>query len=144
MNKKKNQSVHLVFKRAIYNLIPVLSVSNIKRGKKVQVVPVLLKQHRRIVLINKWLLSSQKNKSNVRGIKTELISRLILDAIFKKGNAYGQKVENLKRAHNARYILLRPKDKNANIGFKDIQRYVLRKLKERYSKVETEKKKNQI
>jgi ribosomal protein S7 len=140
--QKKYQRVDLAFKRAVFNLIPILSTANVKRGKKVQVIPVLLKQHRRIVLINKWLLSNQKNKSNVRGINIDLISQLIIDAIRKKGNAYSQKVENSKKSYNSRYILLRPKGKDSIVGFKDLQGYVLRKLKERYDSVDEEEKIN--
>ena len=142
--QKKYQRVDLALKRAVFNLIPILSTANVKRGKKVQVVPVLLKQHRRIVLINKWLLSNQKNKSNVRGINIDLISQLIIDAIRKKGNAYSQKLENSKKAYNSRYILLRPKDKNSTVGFKDLQSYVLRKLKQRYESEDKDEKKTDI
>jgi ribosomal protein S7 len=51
--QKIKQDIQLAFQTAIFNLIPVLSVSNIKRGKRIQVLPVLLKPQRRMVLINK-------------------------------------------------------------------------------------------
>jgi ribosomal protein S7 len=47
------QDTEKAFRHAIFNLIPILSTSNIKKGKRVQVLPVMLKHKRRIVLINK-------------------------------------------------------------------------------------------
>jgi hypothetical protein len=43
-------------------------------------------------------------------------------------------MENQKRAYQARYILLRPRDDKSKVGFNDLQRYVLNKLKEKYLK----------
>jgi hypothetical protein len=42
-----------VLRVAISNLIPILGTSNVRRGRRVQTVPVLLKLRKRIVLINK-------------------------------------------------------------------------------------------
>jgi ribosomal protein S7 len=50
---KKKVNPEAVFRYAISNLIPVVGISNIKRGRKVETVPVLLKLRKRIVLINK-------------------------------------------------------------------------------------------
>jgi len=92
--KKKNKrklEYHSFLKGGISNLIPVLGTSNVRRGRKVQTVPALLKFRKRVVLINKWLISNQKNKSNVRGIKMSEVSRLIALSLINKGNAYDQK-----------------------------------------------------
>src|ERR1700754_2386804 len=42
-----------VIKFAISNLIPVLGTANVRRGRRVETVPVLLKLRKRIVLMNK-------------------------------------------------------------------------------------------
>jgi hypothetical protein len=47
------QDIEKAFQYAIFSLIPIIGTSNIKKGRRVQVVPVLLKYKRRIVLINK-------------------------------------------------------------------------------------------
>jgi ribosomal protein S7 len=55
MLKKRNINLDSdkVFKSAISNLIPVLSTANVRRGRRVETVPVLLKLRKRIVLMNK-------------------------------------------------------------------------------------------
>jgi len=105
--KRRKFNFHAAFRKAISNLIPILGTSNVKRGRKVETVPVLLKLRKRIVLINKWLISNQKNKSNVRGIKINDISRLILLSLLLKGNAYDQKIEYMHKVYAARHILLK-------------------------------------
>jgi hypothetical protein len=140
--QKKPQDTEIAFKQAVFNLIPILGTSNIKKGRKVQILPVLLKSKRRVVLINKWLLSSQKNKSNIRGVNSEDVAKIILFTLMKKGSAYDQKMDNQKRSYNARYMLLRPSNKaHSNVGFNDLQRYVLNKLKHKLKKTEGEKEK---
>src|SRR6201995_3459331 len=42
-----------IFKLAILNLIPVLGTANVRRGRRIETVPVLLKLRKRIVLMNK-------------------------------------------------------------------------------------------
>jgi ribosomal protein S7 len=51
--KRRRIDLHAAFRKAISNLIPILGISNVKRGRKVEAVPVLLKLRKRIVLINK-------------------------------------------------------------------------------------------
>ena len=53
--KKNNSNLDpdLIFKKAISKLIPVLGTSNVKRGRRIETVPVLLKLRKRIVLMNK-------------------------------------------------------------------------------------------
>jgi len=132
-----------VFKFAISNLIPVLGVSNVKRGRKIVTIPILLKLRKRIVLMNKWLISNQKNKSNVRGIKINEVSRLILHSIFNKGNIYEQKIENLKRAYVARHILLKMSGKKTNKrAFKHLQKQVIDSLEKKYEILEDVDKKS--
>jgi len=98
---------------AISNLIPIIGTSSVKRGRKVQTIPVFLKIRKRIVLINKWLISSQKNKTNVRGIKIDKIARLLLMAMIKKGNVYDQKIDYVDKAFTLRYLLLRKNKKKS-------------------------------
>jgi ribosomal protein S7 len=50
---KQRLDFDLVLRAAISNLIPILGTSNVRRGRRVQTVPVLLKLRKRIVLINK-------------------------------------------------------------------------------------------
>lgn len=133
--KKKRRKIvfYAAFKRAISNLIPILGISNVKRGRKVETIPVLLKLRKKIVLINKWLISNQKNKSNVRGIKINDVSRLILLSLLLKGNAYDQKVDYLKKAYAAKHILLKMRGRRFNKkAFRSYQNEVLKKLEEKY------------
>jgi ribosomal protein S7 len=51
--RKYNLNFNEVLRTSITNLIPVLGTSNVKRGRKIQTVPTLLKFRRRVVLINK-------------------------------------------------------------------------------------------
>jgi len=138
-NKKKNRkklkkvNFEATFRKAISNLIPILGISNVRRGRKVETVPVLLKLRKKIVLINKWLISNQKNKSNVRGIKINDVSRLILFALLLKGNAYDQKVDYMKKAYSARHILLKMGGRRFNKkAFKRYQKVVLKQLEKKY------------
>jgi len=129
-----------VFKLAISNLIPVLGTANVRRGRRIETVPVLLKLRKRIVLMNKWLISSQKNKSNVRGIKINDVSRLIALLLFDKGNAYDQKMDNLKRAYSARHILLKMGGRRVNKrAFRRLQNKVLAELKLKHGIVDKSK-----
>ena len=132
MLKKRNIRLDhdQVFKSAISNLIPVLGTANVRRGRRIETVPVLLKLRKRIVLMNKWLISSQKNKSNVRGVKINDVSRVIALLLFNKGNAYDQKMDNLKRAYSARHILLKMGGRRVNKrAFRRLQNKVLEELK---------------
>jgi len=123
----------LVLRAAISNLIPILGTSNVRRGRRVQIVPVLLKLRKRIVLINKWLISNQKNKSNVRGIKINEVSRLIASAFNSEGSAYDHKIDSLKRAYAAKHILLKMGKKRVNKrAFRRLQRRVLLALEKKH------------
>jgi len=133
--KKKYRHIDpdYVFKAAISNLIPVLSTANVRRGRRIETVPVLLKLRKRIVLMNKWLISSQKNKSNVRGIKIKDVSRLIALLLSDKGNAYDQKMENMKRVFSARHILLKMGGRRLNKrAFRRLQDKILEELKQKH------------
>jgi ribosomal protein S7 len=139
MLKKRNINLDSdkVFKSAISNLIPVLSTANVRRGRRVETVPVLLKLRKRIVLMNKWLISSQKNKSNVRGVKINDVARIIALLLFHKGNAYDQKMDNLKRAYSARHILLKMGGRRVNKrAFRRLQNKMLEELKIKHGIVE--------
>lgn len=127
----------IVLRLAFSNLIPVIGTANVRRGRRIETVPVLLKLRKRIVLMNKWLISNQKNKSNVRGIKINDVSRLIALLLFNKGNAYDQKIENLKRAYSARHILLKMGGRRVNKrAFRRLQNKVLEELKIKHGIVE--------
>lgn len=54
--KRRRIDLYVVFRKVILNLIFILGIFNVKRGRKVEVVFVLLKFRKRIVLINKWLI----------------------------------------------------------------------------------------
>jgi len=128
----------MFLKAGISNLIPVLGTSNVRRGRKVQTVPALLKFRKRVVLINKWLISNQKNKSNVRGIKINDVSRLIALSLIDKGSAYDQKMDNLKRAYAAKHILLRMGGRGVNKkAFKRFQRKILEELQKKHGILNT-------
>jgi len=135
LNKKtkKNLEFDMFLRKAIFNLIPVLGTSNVRRGWKVQTVPSLLKFRKRVVLINKWLIRNQKNKSNVRGIKINDVSRIIAYSHINKGSAYDQKMDNLKKAYAAKHILLRMGGRYVNKrAFKRLQKKVLLELEEKH------------
>ncbi len=135
LNKKtkKNLEFDMFLRKAIFNLIPVLGTSNVRRGWKVQTVPSLLKFRKRVVLINKWLIRNQKNKSNVRGIKINDVSRMIAYSHINKGSAYDQKMDNLKKAYAAKHILLRMGGRYVNKrAFKRLQKKVLLELEEKH------------
>jgi hypothetical protein len=79
------------------------------------------------------LISNQKNKSNVRGIKINEVSRLIALAFDSKGSAYEQKIESLKRAYAAKHILLKMGKKRVNKrAFRRLQRRVLLALEKKH------------
>jgi len=131
--KEQNLDFNLILRKSISNLIPILGVSNVRRGRKVQTVPALLKFRKRVVLINKWLIKNQKNRSNVRGIKVKDVSRLIALALFSKGGAYDQKIDILKRAYAAKHILLRMGGRRVNKrAFKRLQKKVLDALEKKH------------
>jgi len=136
---KKKVNPEAVFRYAISNLIPVVGISNIKRGRKVETVPVLLKLRKRIVLINKWLISSQKNKSNVRGIKVNDVARLILLAASLKGNAYDQKMDYTKKVYSSRHVLLKMGGRRNKRNFKRYQKTVLKELEAKYGVLKKKK-----
>lgn len=138
---KLNLDPDRVFKLAISNLIPILGIANVKRGRRIETVPVLLKLRKRIVLLNKWLISSQKNKSNVRGIKMNDVSRLLLLSLKGKGNVYDQKMENLKRVYSARHILLKMGGRRLNKrAFRRFQDELIEKLKIKHGFIDKEEK----
>lgn len=140
-NKKKNLNPDLLFKYAIFNLIPIIGTANVRRGRRIETIPILLKLRKRIVLINKWLISNQKNKSNVRGIKINDICRLIAYSLKDKGNAYDQKLDNLKKAYSARHILLKMGGRRLNKrAFRKLQNKVLKELKLKHDVISKEKK----
>ena len=90
--------------------------------------------------MNKWLISSQKNKSNVRGIKIKDVSRLIALLISLKGNAYDQKMDNLKRVYSTRHLLLKMKSKRLNRrSLRRYQNKVLERLKRKYGDLSLKK-----
>jgi hypothetical protein len=79
------------------------------------------------------LISNQKNKSNVRGIKINEVSRLIALAFDSKGSAYDQKIDSLKRAYTAKHILLKMGKKRVNKrAFRRLQRRVLLALEKKH------------
>jgi len=128
-------------REAIFKLIPVLGTSNVKRGWKVQTVPTLLKFRKKVVLINKWLIRNQKNKSNVRGIKINEVARIIGYAHIKRGSAYDQKMDNLKKAYAAKHILLKMGGRYINKrAFKRLQNKVLLELEEKHGILDTKTK----
>lgn len=132
ISKKRGEDPEVGLEIALFNLIPIIGMSNVRRGRKIQTVPVFLKPRKRIVLINKWLISSQKNKSNVRGIKIDNIAKLLLLALIKKGNAYGQKIEYVKKAFSLRYRLLRQGKRINKRAFNNFQEYILKKLQSKH------------
>lgn len=136
--KEQNLDFNVILRVAISNLIPILGTSNVRRGRKIQTVPSLLKFRKRVVLINKWLISNQKNRSNVRGIKINDVSRLIALSLFNKGSAYDQKIDSLKKAYSAKHILLRMGKRHVNKrAFKKLQKKVLRNLEKKHGIVNT-------
>jgi len=53
LKKRTKQDFDLAIKKAIFNLIPVIGVTNMRKGRRIELVPILLKLRKRIVLINK-------------------------------------------------------------------------------------------
>src|ERR1700759_5356754 len=51
--REQNLDFNVILRHSICNLIPVIGISNVRRGRKVQIVPALLKFRKRVVLINK-------------------------------------------------------------------------------------------
>jgi hypothetical protein len=79
------------------------------------------------------LIRNQKNKSNVRGIKINDVSRMIAYSHINKGSAYDQKMDNLKKAYAAKHILLRMGGRYVNKrAFKRLQKKVLLELEEKH------------
>jgi hypothetical protein len=80
------------------------------------------------------LISNQKNKSNVRGIKINEVSRLIASAFNNEGSAYDQKIDSLKRAYTAKHILLKMGKKRVNKrAFRRLQKRVLLALEKKHA-----------
>jgi ribosomal protein S7 len=103
--KKFGIETDYLFKRAITNLMPYIGFRNVRLGKKTHYVPLLLKKHRRFKLLNEWLLKSNKNKSNVRGLKINDVCKMFYDALFNKGPIFDLKAEHFKKAMSSRYLL---------------------------------------
>jgi hypothetical protein len=66
------------------------------------------------------------------------VSRLIAYSLINKGNAYEQKVDNLKKAYAAKHILLRMGGRYVNNrAFKRLQRKVLEELQQKHGILNT-------
>jgi len=53
-------------------------------GKIYHAVPSLAVGKRRFVIMLNWILKKQKDKTNVKGISVNDVSRHLIDAVYKK------------------------------------------------------------
>lgn len=107
--------------------MPVVGVSNIKKGRRVQKVPILLKQQKRYALINDWIIRRQKGTTNVRGVKIKSIGEEIMKCFFLKSKAKVVKDDYTKEALKARYILMQRGKKRFSSGFNSFRKKILEK-----------------
>lgn len=91
--------------KAINNLIPILSSTQKKMGKIYHAVPSLAVGKRRFVVMISWILKKQKNKTNVRGINIDDISRHLIDAVYKKGLLLKLKRQHLAYSLSGKHLL---------------------------------------
>jgi len=96
----------LYIKKALLNLLPYVGHMSKKIGRRVHIAPVFLKPNKRYVLMINWLIKSQKNKTNILGIKAKDVVNNIVNSFYKKGEAYKLRKLYIKKSLDSRYILL--------------------------------------
>jgi len=109
LKKKYKKNSIFVFKKSVLNLLPLVGIRNIKVGKKVLTLPFPLKNYRRFMLVNKWIIKNSKNKGNIRGINLMEICKSLNDSYLKRGPILKMKKDYLQLALNSRYLLHRKK-----------------------------------
>lgn len=97
--------------------MPVVGLSSIKRGKRIQKVPILLNQRRRYALINNWIIRKQKDTTNVRGVKIKSIGEELMNSFFLKSKTKVYRDDYTKDALKARYLLMRRGKTRVSPGF---------------------------
>lgn len=91
--------------KALNNLIPILSSTQKKMGKIYHAVPSLAVGKRRFVIMLNWILKKQKNKTNVKGISVNDVSRHLIDAVYKKGLLLKLKRQHLSYSLSGKHLL---------------------------------------
>lgn len=124
--EKKN----LALKEAIKNLLPFVGMSKIRRGRKVYVVPVKLKEYRRYVIMNDWILRRWRNYGRTRGIDLNRICQLLNDTVYGKGILLDIKDDYTDKALDSRYILMQKKGRGSLKFLNILKRKILKKKKQ--------------
>lgn len=91
--------------KAINNLIPILSSTRKKIGKVYHAIPSLALGKRRFVIIINWILKKQKNKTNIRGININDVSKHLIDSVDKKGLLFKLKRQHLAYSLSGKHLL---------------------------------------
>lgn len=91
--------------KALNNLIPILSSTQKKMGKIYHAVPSLAVGKRRFVIMLNWILKKQKDKTNVKGISVNDVSRHLIDAVYKKGLLMKLKRQHLAYSLSGKHLL---------------------------------------
>lgn len=119
--------VDFPIRKSILQIMPVVGISNIKKGRRVQKVPILLKQQKRYALINDWIIRKQRGTTNVRGVKIKSIGEEIMKCFFLKSKAKVIKDDYTKEALKARYILMQRGKKRFSPGFNSFRKKIYEK-----------------
>lgn len=100
---KKDPFIEL--RKAIDNLIPILTSTQKRVGKVYQAVPKLAIGNKRFIIMLSWIIKKQKGKSNILGIKINDVSKHLIDAVDKKGVLINLKKQNLAVALANKHLL---------------------------------------
>ena len=130
------KNFEILIKKTVRNLLPVLGLSKIKKGYKVQLVPILLKPNKRYVLMNNWILRKQKNKfgAKLRGIDINEVISLMLKASKNEGWLSEYKQDYLVEVLRARFALIGRRKGRKTKEFYKYKKAVYQKRFDKYKK----------
>ena len=126
--------------KAINNLIPILSSTQKKMGKIYHAVPSLAVGKRRFVIMINWILKKQKDKTNVKGISVNEVSKHLIDAVYKKGLLIKLKRQHLAYSLSGKHLLYM----NRRRSFISLRNYKKSSFKFFFNRFKRNKKKKKI
>jgi len=109
--------LYVIFKK----LLPIFTIAYKRMGNRYQPVPKLANKSVRIVLMIDWIVRGLKGKSNIRGVRSTDIVKILIDTYQGKGKAIANKKAFYRRALSGRHLLNNYRKKNRKLNFKRIR-----------------------
>jgi len=119
MKRKFRKDPIIILYSIFKKLVPIFSIAYKRIGNRYQPVPKLAGKNVRIVLMITWLIRNYRNKSNIRGVRIDDITKVLIDTYHDKGKALASKKAFYKRALSGRHLLSTYKRKNKRFNFKN-------------------------